>query len=76
MLDSIALEKRGVPTVLVVTEVFEHAARAQAIQAGMPDLPILVVPHRIGWQTEAALEEMTEELLPRVVKSLLRGQQG
>ena len=76
MLDSIALERQGVPTVLVVTEVFEHAARAQAVQAGMPDLPILVVPHRIGWQTDSALAEMTEALLPSVVERLTRGQQG
>ena len=71
MLDSIALERRGIPTVTVVTEVFEVAAHAQAIQAGMPDLAILVIPHRVGWQSDEALAAMTDELLPQVEGALL-----
>lgn len=70
MLDSIALERRGVPTVLFVTEVFEAAARAQAAQAGMPELPIIVIPHRVGWQTEDEVRESAERSLPQVLERL------
>jgi hypothetical protein len=73
VLDSIALERRGVPTVLFVTEVFEVAARAQAKQAGMPNLPIIVIPHRVGWQSEEEVRASAEEVLPEVLRRLTAG---
>ena len=44
MLDAARLRKRGIPTVAVVWDIFEHAARAMARLQGVPDLPIVVVP--------------------------------
>jgi hypothetical protein len=73
VLDSIALERRGVPTVLFVTEVFEAAARAQAAQAGMPELPIVVIPHRVGWQTEEEVRAGAERALPDLLARLTAG---
>lgn len=70
MLDSIALERRGVPTVLFVTEVFEAAARAQAVLAGMPELPIVVIPHRVGWQSQAEIRTGAERALPELLERL------
>ena len=43
MSDSVALEKMGIPTVTVVTEPFEAAARAPARALGMADLPLVVI---------------------------------
>jgi|TARA_B100000809_G_scaffold258534_1_gene301901 hypothetical protein len=42
--DAINLEKQGVAAVAVVHDVFEKAARAQAIALGMPDLRMVVYP--------------------------------
>jgi hypothetical protein len=45
VLDSANLEKLGIPTVTVVTAPFEPAARAVARSQGLPDLPLVIVPH-------------------------------
>lgn len=71
MLDAVALESLGIPTVTFVTEVFEVAARAQAVQAGLPDLKIVVVPHRFGWQEQDEARIAAERLIPDVLRSLV-----
>ena len=43
MLDSVNLERMGIPSVVVVGEQFVAAARANARAMGMPDLPYVVV---------------------------------
>ena len=45
MLDAVALEQRGIPTVTFVTEPFAPAARAVARAQGLPELPLVVIPH-------------------------------
>jgi len=71
VLDSVALEQRGIPTVTVVTKIFERAARAQAVLAGMPDLAIVVIPDKVNWQTDEELGAIADELLPQLVENLL-----
>jgi hypothetical protein len=44
LLDHANLERLGIPTVTVVTEPFESAARTHARIHGMPDLPLVIVP--------------------------------
>jgi len=47
--DGIFLTKAGHPTVVVVHDRFERAARAQATALGLPDLKIYVFPqHEAG----------------------------
>ena len=45
MLDSANLEKMGIPSLTIVTAPFETAAKAVARSQGLPDLPLLIVPH-------------------------------
>ncbi|MBI3964546.1 MAG: hypothetical protein HY329_02840 [Chloroflexi bacterium] len=70
MLDAVALEKRGVPTVTFVTEPFETAARAQAAARGYPDLPLIIVPHEFTWEAREQIERKIEVVLPDVVRQL------
>jgi hypothetical protein len=42
--DAIRLEQEGIPTVVVVHDVFEEAARRQAASGGIPDLRMIVFP--------------------------------
>ncbi len=44
MWDAINLEKQGVAAVAVVHDVFEKAAKAQAVALGMPDIRMVVYP--------------------------------
>ena len=49
MRDGIFLSKAGHPTVVIVHDSFERAARAQAIALGLPELKIYVYPqHETG----------------------------
>ena len=48
MLDTILLEKAGIPAVAIVTDAFEATGRAMASTWGVPDFPFLSVPHPIA----------------------------
>ncbi len=75
MLDGIVLEKAGVPSAAIVTDVFEITGRAMAEQWGVPTYRFLVMPHPIANLTETELDRRAREMAPQVVKLLLQGQE-
>ena len=75
MLDGILLEKAGVPSVSIVTDVFEVTGRAMAEQWGLPYYRFLVMPHPTANLSEAMLDQRARAITPEVVKLLLRGQE-
>ena len=74
MLDGILLEKAGVPSAAIVTDVFEVTGRAMAEQWGLPYYRFLAMPHPIANLTEAELEQRAREIAPALVKLILQGQ--
>ena len=74
MLDGILLEKHGVPSASIVTDVFEVTGRAMAEQWGLPYYRFLAMPHPIANLTETQLDQRAREMAPQVVKLLLEGQ--
>ena len=74
MLDGILLEKNGVPSASIVTDVFEVTGRAMAEQWGLPYYKFLAMPHPIANLTEAQLDARAREMTPQIVKLLLQGQ--
>ena len=74
MLDGILLERKGVPSASIVTDVFEVTGRAMARQWGVPTYRFLIMPHPIANLTEAELDQRAREMAPEVVKLLLQGQ--
>ena len=75
MLDGILLEKAGVPSASIVTDVFEVTGRAMAEQWGVPYYRFLVMPHPIANLTEAELDARAREIAPEVVKLIRQGQE-
>ena len=75
MLDGILLEKNGIPSASIVTDVFEVTGRAMAEQWGLPYYKFLAMPHPIANLTEAQLDQRAREIAPEVVKLLLHGQE-
>ncbi len=71
MLDAVALEQRGIPTVTFVTEPFVGAARAVARSLGLPDLPLVVIPHDYLVEDDTALEARLEAVFPEVVAGIV-----
>jgi hypothetical protein len=72
VLDAAALEKRGVHTVTIVWDNFENAARMQARLQNVPDLALVVIPHRKGGETAEDQRRKAEVALADVVAGLLR----
>jgi hypothetical protein len=75
VLDGILVEKAGVPSASIVTDVFEMTGRAMAEQWGVPTYKFLVMPHPIANLTEAQLEQRAREISAEVAKLLLQGQE-
>lgn len=75
MLDGILLEKHGVPSASIVTDVFEVTGRAMAEQWGLPYYRFLTMPHPVANLTERELDQRAREIAPEVVKLLLQGQE-
>ena len=44
MLDALAMEAAGLPTITIIGDRFEAAARLHAEAGGLPDLPLLIEP--------------------------------
>ena len=72
MLDAAALEKRGVHTVTIVWDNFEHAARTQARLQDVPDLELVVIPHRKGGETAEDQRRKAEAALGPVAAGLVQ----
>ncbi len=72
MLDAAALEKKGLHTVTVVWDNFENAARMQARLQSVPDLELLVVPHRKGGETADDQRRKAADALPSLVAKLVQ----
>ena len=72
MLDAAALEKRGIHTVTIVWDNFENAARMQARLQNVPDLALVVIPHRKGGETAEDQRRKAEAALAAIVAGLLR----
>lgn len=71
MFDAVALEKKGIHTVTIVWDTFEKAARTAARVQGVPDLQLVVVPHRKGEDTNAIQRTKARAAVPEIVKHLL-----
>ena len=74
MLDGILLEKHGLPSASIVTDVFEVTGRAMAEQWGQPHYKYLAMPHPIANLSEAELNQRARDIVPDIVKLLLTGQ--
>jgi hypothetical protein len=69
--NAIALERRGIPTMLVSTPPFGDAVRIMASTSGMPDITWAVVDHPIGSVTEDELRGRARSAAKQFVSVVL-----
>jgi hypothetical protein len=69
--DGIAFEERQIPTAVLVTEVFLHAARVQAQALGMPGFTVISVPHPVQNLTPEEVRQRADHALEAVVQKLI-----
>ena len=70
MRDGVELERRGVPSVTVIHDLFESAGRAQARALGLADLQFAVVGRTNAWETPEEVLAKADALFPTIVAEL------
>ena len=69
------LRKRGLVTAVICSEPFMKLGQAQARTFGVPDLPLIRIPHPLGGLCIEGVQGRAEVAVPQVVeliKQLLR----
>lgn len=62
------LRKRGLTTAVICSGPFLKLGQAQARVFGVPDLPLLVIPHPLGGITVDEVRGRADHALPQVLK--------
>ena len=74
MHDGIHLDRAGIPAATICTDHFIATSQATATVWGVPDYPVIYMPHPLSTLPEAALQEQAQRLASTVVQVLLTGQ--
>ena len=73
MHDGIHLDRAGVPAAAICTDHFEATARATATVWGVPDYPVIYMPHPLSTLTEDEIQAQAQRLADQIVRVLLTG---
>jgi hypothetical protein len=68
--DGIALARRGVPVVALVTEDFWPQGNFVARAFGMPEVPRVELPHPVAGTGDEAMKRVATAIAPRILSSL------
>jgi hypothetical protein len=74
VLDSVILEKAGIPAVPVVTDAFESTAREMAELWGVPDYRYVMMPHPLASLQAEGIAQRADDLIEKVLTLLQQGQ--
>ncbi len=66
------MEKKGIPTVVVVTNRFAALAKFVAESLGRPFTQMTVIPHPLGGLTKEQVYKKAEAALPDILKKAAR----
>ena len=70
--DAVELERRGVPTVSVISTAFAAAARKQATGRGMAGLPLARIPHPMHTASRDVVAERADAVIGTLAERLTR----
>jgi len=68
--DAVEFEKRGTPTVSVISTEFEALGKVEAQALGMANLPMVIVPHPVGGIPLEQVAKKANNALEAMVKAL------
>ena len=72
MHDTAGLERRGVPTAVIVTAAFVREAEVQRAALGAGDLEPVVITHPLSTLSEEEIEDRAREAAPQIERVLTR----
>ena len=67
MVDQLNLEKKGIPTVTIVTTAFEEAFKSLLKEQGTPDMSIVVTEHPIAGHNLESIRKKADADFPRIL---------
>lgn len=73
MHDGIHLDRAGIPAATICTDHFVNTAQATATVWGVPDYPVLYMPHPLSALSDDAIREEARKLADQVVQVLMAG---
>ena len=76
MLDSILLEREGIPAISIVTDAFVETGNTMASNWGIPGFRFLSVPHPVANLNDEALDQRANDVVNDVVDLLKKGQKS
>jgi hypothetical protein len=62
------LRKRGLVTAVILSEPFLKLGKSQSHVFGVPDLPLLLIPHPLGGLDLAGVKGRAQHAIPQVVE--------
>jgi len=76
VLDSILLEREGIPAISIVTDAFVETGNIMATNWGIPGFRFLSVPHPVANLNEEELDQRANDVVNEVVDLLKKGQKS
>jgi hypothetical protein len=76
VLDSILLEKEGIPAISIVTDAFVETGNIMASNWGIPGFRFLSVPHPVANLNDEELDRRADDVVDDVVDLLKKGQKN
>ncbi len=73
MHDGIHLDRAGVPAATICTDHFVATAQATATVWGVPDYPVIYMPHPLSTRTEDEIQTQAQRMAEQVIRVLLTG---
>ena len=73
MHDGIHLDRAGIPAATICTDHFVATAQATATVWGVPDYPVIYMPHPLSTLTEGEIQAQAQRLADQIVRVLLTG---
>jgi hypothetical protein len=76
MHDAVELEGRGIPTVVLCTEVFMDSAAAHAVAYGLPEARVVAVQHPLAAIAPQAVAARAEAVIAGIIAQLVDTRAG
>lgn len=73
MHDGIHLDRAGIPAATICTDHFVATGHATATVWGVPNYPVIYMPHPLSTLPETALQEQAQHIAKQAVQILLTG---
>jgi ABC-type Fe3+-hydroxamate transport system substrate-binding protein len=75
-IDQLNLEKMGIPTVTITTNVFAHIVESTMKAQGVSEMAVVAVEHPIAGRNEEETRKLVEAIFPDILKTVTAWQTG